>query len=67
MGSFRSEYLVQGDDCKAFVAFKGCMESIIAFAYKATVERPFDYLKRSFAGSAKDTYVVARSQILSMR
>ena len=73
MSSVRSDDLFSGDDRKAFVTFKGCMESKIASARRGAPERPFDQLfwfnevEKSLSGSAKDTYVAAMSRILSMR
>ena len=69
----RTDDLFSGDDRKAFVTFKGCMEREIASAERGTSERPFYVLfwfnevDKSLSGSAKDTYVASRSRILSMR
>ena len=69
----RTDDLFSGNDRKAFVTFKGCMENEIASARRGTSERPFDELfwfneiEKSLSGSAKDTYVASRSRILSMR
>ena len=40
----RTDVLFSRDDRKAFVTFKGCMESKIASAGRGTYERPFDQL-----------------------
>ena len=70
LGSFRSDDLFSGDDRKAFVTFKGCMESEITFAGMGAPECPLDKLfwfnevEKSLSGSAKDTYVATRSRIL---
>ena len=71
--SVRIDDLFSGDDRKAFVTFKGCMESKIVSAGRGTSERPFDQLfwfnevEKSLSSSAKDTYVASKSRILSMR
>ena len=70
MGSYRSDDCFSGDDQKAFVTFKGCMESEIAAAGKGTPERPFNQVfwsnevEESLAGSARDTYVASRTRFL---
>ena len=67
ISSFRSEDPFSVDVRKTFVTFIGCMESKIASAGRGTEERPFDELfwynevEKSLAGSAKDTYVAAKS------
>ena len=40
--SFGSDDSFSGDDEKAFVTFKGCMESKIASARRGTVKGPFN-------------------------
>ena len=71
--SVRTNDFFSGDDRKAFVTFKGCVESKIASAGRGTSKRPFDELlwfyevEKSLSGSAKDTFVASRSRILSMR
>ena len=71
--SARTDDSFSGDDRKAFVTFKGCMERKIVSAGRGTSERPFDLLfwfneiEKSLSGSAKDTYVASRLRILSMR
>ena len=71
--SVRNDDLFSGDDRKAIVTFKGCMESKIASAGRGTSQSPFDQLfwfneiEKSLSGSAKDTYVASRSRIPSMR
>ena len=68
----RIDNLLLGDDRKALVTFKGCMENKSAFAGRGTSKRPFDQLfwfnevEKSLSGSAKDSYVASRSRILSM-
>ena len=69
----RIDDLLSDDDRKAFVTFKGCMESKIASARRGTSERPFDQLiwfnefEKSLSASAKDTFVASCLRILSMR
>ena len=71
--SVHNDNWFSSDDRKVFVTFKGCMESKIVSAERETSESPFDELfwfnevEKSLSGSAKDTYVASRSQILYMR
>ena len=71
--SVRIDDLFSGDDRKAFVTFKGCMERKIALPRRETSECPFDQLfwfnevEKSLSSSTKDTYVASRSRILYMR
>ena len=69
----RTDDLFSDDDRKAFVTFKGCMESKISSTRRRTLERLFDQLfwsnevEKLRTGSTKDTYVASKSRILSMR
>ena len=44
VGSYRSDDSFSGDEKKAFITFKGCMEAKIASAGKGTVDRLFNHL-----------------------
>ena len=73
MGLYRSGDSFSGKDRKAFITFKGCMETKIALAGTGTAERPFNLLfwfndvEKQLSESARDSFVAARARILSMK